>query len=142
MSAEIFTDSDGMIKGVLKSRYLDAPFVFTDMIHMIYKMEEIFDTNGFPQAFLSPRSFEDGKRGVRKNGSDNGAQADMLLAGTEGCVKCTFELAVRFRQNATWQGQISWVEKDIKQNFRSVLEMLKLINEALAETNESMKPAD
>jgi len=47
--------------------------------------------------------------------------------------KCTFEVSVRFQQNATWQGQILWAEKNIKQNFRSVLEMLKLMDEALAE---------
>jgi len=45
--------------------------------------------------------------------------------------KCTFEITVRFRQNATWQGQILWAEKNLKQNFRSVLEMLKLMDEAL-----------
>ena len=44
--------------------------------------------------------------------------------------QCTFEIVVKFKQNATWQGHIHWVEKDKKQNFRSVLEMLKLMDEA------------
>ena len=56
-----------------------------------------------------------------------------------GVSKCTFEITVRFRQNATWQGQITWAEKSMKQNFRSVLEMLKLIDEALAESSESTR---
>jgi len=47
--------------------------------------------------------------------------------------KGTFEISVKFMQNSTWQGQIHWVEKDQKQNFRSVLEMLKLMDEALSE---------
>jgi len=45
----------------------------------------------------------------------------------------TFEISVKFMQNATWQGQIHWVEKNQKQNFRSALEMLKLMDEALAD---------
>ena len=47
--------------------------------------------------------------------------------------KGTFEISVKFTQNSTWQGQIHWIEKNQKQNFRSALEMLKLMDEALAE---------
>jgi len=36
-------------------------------------------------------------------------------------------------QNSTWQGQILWIEKGRKHNFRSALEMLKLMDEALNE---------
>jgi len=54
-----------------------------------------------------------------------------------GSTKGTFEISVKFTQNSTWQGEIHWVEKNQKQNFRSALEMLKLMDEALAEgTNE------
>jgi len=45
--------------------------------------------------------------------------------------KCTFEISVKFQQNSTWQGQILWAEKNMKQSFRSVLEMLRLMDEAL-----------
>ena len=45
--------------------------------------------------------------------------------------KCTFEVSVKFQQNSTWQGQILWAEKNMKQSFRSVLEMLRLMDEAL-----------
>jgi len=48
--------------------------------------------------------------------------------------KGTFEISVKFMQNSTWQGQIHWIDKDKKQNFRSTLEMLKLMDEALAES--------
>jgi len=52
---------------------------------------------------------------------------------TKGGSKCTFEISVKFKQNATWQGQILWAERNLKQNFRSVLEMLKLMDEAISE---------
>jgi len=53
-----------------------------------------------------------------------------------GSTKCTFEIEVKFMQNATWQGQIYWAEKNQKQNFRSVLEMIKLMDEAIEEMAE------
>jgi len=53
-----------------------------------------------------------------------------------GSTKGTFEISVKFMQNSTWQGQIHWVDKNLKQNFRSALEMLKLMDEALAETDD------
>jgi len=54
-----------------------------------------------------------------------------------GSTKGTFEISVKFMQNSTWQGQIHWVEKDQRQNFRSALEMLKLMDEALAEGSDA-----
>ena len=53
-----------------------------------------------------------------------------------GNMKCTFEVSVRYMQNATWQGEIHWIEKNQRQCFRSVLEMIKLMDKALAEGTE------
>ena len=140
MRAIIVKYDNGTIIGELHSRYLDAPYVFSDLVNMIHKMEEIFDTKGFPQAFLSPRSFENGKRTVRNRG--NGESPRVEPQNLEGAQKCSFDISVRFRQNATWQGEIVWIEKNINQDFRSVLEMLKLIDEALAVHHDSSTPVD
>lgn len=43
----------------------------------------------------------------------------------------TFVIKILNRQNSTWQGNITWVEGEKSQNFRSALEMLKLMDEAL-----------
>ena len=48
----------------------------------------------------------------------------------------TFILKILDRQNSTWQGSILWVEKQNEQYFRSALEMLKLIDEALVQNDE------
>jgi len=136
MRVDIVSYGDGSMIGELSGRYIEKPYVFSDLVNMIHKMEEIFDTHGFPQAFLSPRSFKDGKNERKKQVTELGTSADQAKpADTEG-MKCTFEITVRFRQNATWQGHILWVEKGVSQDFRSVLEMLKLIDEALSEGRE------
>ena len=43
----------------------------------------------------------------------------------------TFILNIYNRQNATWQGSVTWVEKKEKQQFRSALELLT-INEQIS----------
>ena len=41
------------------------------------------------------------------------------------------------KQNATWQGSITWVEGQQTQCFRSALEMLKLMDGVLEDSNET-----
>lgn len=45
----------------------------------------------------------------------------------------TFIVKILERQNATWQGSVTWVDKRQEQHFRSALELLKLIDGALDE---------
>lgn len=61
-------------------------------------------------------------------------------AKTNDC-KATFTIKIQFQQNATWQGSIAWAEGGKSQNFRSELEMLKLMMEAVA-ANQSGEKED
>ncbi len=45
--------------------------------------------------------------------------------------KNTFIVKVDNRQNGTWQGKIVWADENRTEHFRSVLEMLKLMEEAM-----------
>ena len=45
----------------------------------------------------------------------------------------TFLIDIYSRQHATWQGAVTWVNRDEKQHFRSALELIKLIDSALEE---------
>ena len=47
--------------------------------------------------------------------------------------KASFIVRVTSRQNATWQGSISWTERGVTKLFRSALELIKLIDSALDE---------
>ena len=46
----------------------------------------------------------------------------------------TFQIEVQYCQNATWQGEIVWAEKNQRQRFRSDLELLRLMDSALAQS--------
>ena len=138
MRAEIVSYGNNTLKGALYSVFLSTPFEFVSLIQMIYKMEAIFDTHGFPEAFMTPRTFGIAKNNKKKHELDGSKEMkDMMNSKIQfepGGSKCTFEITVRFRQNATWQGQIIWAERNLKQNFRSVLEMLKLMDEAVSDS--------
>lgn len=51
----------------------------------------------------------------------------------------TFIVKIIDQQNSTWQGSITWVEEKKEQKFRSVLELIKLVDGAL-ETQEEKDP--
>ena len=145
MRAEIVSFDNGSLRGELYSHFLDKPYVFYSLLRMIEKMEEIFDKNRFPEKFMLPRTFGNAKSGKRAKtkGSEemNDSERPEKNEATGGS-KCTFEISVKFRQNATWQGQILWAEKNLKQTFRSVLEMLKLMDEALTDGEEKAAPVE
>ncbi|MGI6752635.1 MAG: hypothetical protein ACOX4U_08545 [Anaerovoracaceae bacterium] len=51
--------------------------------------------------------------------------------------KGNFLIRIHNNQNATWQGTVTWLDKNSKENFRSLLEMIRLLDSALNEENLS-----
>ena len=43
----------------------------------------------------------------------------------------TFVVHVNKAENDTWQGQITWADRDEKINFRSAMELMTIIDAAL-----------
>lgn len=50
--------------------------------------------------------------------------------------KETFVIQILNQQNSTWQGIITWTEGKTSQPFRSLLELIKLIDSALGENSK------
>lgn len=50
-----------------------------------------------------------------------------------GSKRGTFVVRVLYQQNNTWQGEVLWAERNERQNFRSTLELMKLMDSALEE---------
>lgn len=48
--------------------------------------------------------------------------------GQDERTKATFILHLQFRENDSWQGTIKWVEKRETLQFRSALELMKIIS--------------
>lgn len=51
-----------------------------------------------------------------------------------------FLVRIQFRQNASWQGTIQWLDKRQTKHFRSMLEMMMLIQDALEKEEAGSEP--
>lgn len=124
--------ADGKLKGRLLSAYLPEPMYFQTMEEMLKKIDNLYDCLDFPQAYCDYRSFQktDSEGLIHKKVEL--LMVDNNLANEKG-KKATFIVQVKFRQNASWQGSITWADKNKSQNFRSALELIKLIDSALEE---------
>ena len=81
-----------------------------------------------PQSYTSLRTFSD----LIPMG-EGSAVATHIRKG----VKATFELQVLFRQHSSWQGILVWKERKAEQSFRSVLELVILLDSALRDMEGS-----
>lgn len=110
------------LKGTLSNPYYNEPKPFENAIQFLTLMEDLLDGLNYPQKAMENRRFhpmEEAKRQVTQSSlKDQPAIA-------------TFHLCVLFRQNASWQGRIVWVEDKTEAQFRSVLELLMLLDEVL-----------
>lgn len=50
--------------------------------------------------------------------------------------KHTFIVEVNDTQNQSWQGQIEWIQGQKKESFRSVMELLQLIDSVVYEEKD------
>ncbi len=56
---------------------------------------------------------------------------------TAGNDSQSFVITVKSQENHTWQGTVSWVEGKKQENFRSALELLKLLDSAMSDDLEN-----
>lgn len=122
--------------GRLYHKYQLEPRLFKDVREMLRIMEELFDLCGYPQSSTQNRSFQDKKEKSTAKGASQVADMDYVL--NQNGDLATFVVHVKYRQHSTWQGEVVWAEKNEKRTFRSALELLKLIDSALEDKNETV----
>ncbi len=131
MSICIDKDQNHEKQGRFYHRYSAEPVVFTDLNDLLIIADRLMDRIDYPQASMRSRTFFDGKGDRIEKGAERVRSSDEILSETGK--KATFIVNVQYRQNATWQGKVLWAETEKSCNFRSALELLKLIDGALDE---------
>lgn len=120
---------DSYDNGILCGRCFDAYYGmerFDSLSQFLIKMEARLEAFQTPQAYTIPRSFSFGCR------TDYAGEFSQLCRGA----KATFELRILFRQHTSWQGVAVWMEKKLERKFRSVLELIMLMDSALRREEE------
>ncbi len=117
---------DSSEKGVWTGRYYNSSLKkgesFRSLVDFLMKMEKTLDQMHFPQSFSAVRRFTQEE------------ETELIGASNEECQTgkaATFLIRILFRQNASWQGSILWLEGKREESFRSVLELIFLMNDAL-----------
>ena len=53
----------------------------------------------------------------------------------------SFVVDIMYQENATWQGTVTWVDKNETRNFRSALELIRLIDSTIDSVQTEWKEA-
>lgn len=120
---------DGVLKGYILNAYQRIA-VFESLVQFLLEMEAILEDQQMPQSYTSLRRFSD----LLPEGEGNAASFVSVRKG----IKATFELQILFRQHSSWQGVVIWRERKIEQPFRSVLELVLLMDSALKINQEGV----
>ncbi len=114
---------DGAVpKGRINHLQIGGTQRFHSLTELLIRLVHIFDDTKFPQAFEKIRTFADSEEATKKD------EVDETPSRGE---KATFVLRILFRQNTSWQGSLYWLEEKEEKSFRSVLELIFLMDSAL-----------
>ena len=116
------------IKGRIYHRYQTEPIRFNGMTEAIFAIDGFFDGLGYPFPGTESHYFVKREKAQRMNMTRKLSDEDMLKNNGD---KGTFIIRVEQRQHSSWQGRITWVEEEKTENFRSALELIKMIDGAL-----------
>ena len=117
--------------GVLSGRFYSASqgmSRFRSLSQFLMKMEAVLEELQEPQSYTAKRTFS-----TMLPSDDDMPYHAQFRKGA----KTTFELQVLFRQHSSWQGVVIWKERHSEQSFRSVLELIFLLDSALRDMEGS-----
>ncbi len=125
--------------GRIYTKYEQEPRHFSGIGELINLMDAQYDRWCFPQSASINRAFT--RRGFQKNAARVHSQQSLIEYAdtvphydaifTAQGILGSFYVQTRFRQNATWQGDVYWLEEDRWSGFGSALELMKLMDDAL-----------
>lgn len=119
------------LRGRWYNPYRPAAQEFDNVVSLLGALERFYNTLVYPQSSVALRSLSrTGQRQTIQRKEVKRYMSDEIFK-TERGEKATFVVQVQFRQNATWQGTVTWAEKNQTSHFRSALELLKMVDEAL-----------
>lgn len=112
---------NGVLVGRIYSPHWDVES-FSSLSQFLIRMEALLDEMQMPQSYTVPRKFS-----TLLQPEPERPVSSPVRKGA----KATFELQVIFRQNTSWQGILLWREQNREHSFRSVLELVILMDSAL-----------
>lgn len=122
---------NGDIYGRYFHRYKKEETFFPDSATLIIEMERFYDDIGYPQAAIKTRKFIE-----RKGGRIPAKEHMAIISDSQTLMQfrgklATFLVGVTSRQNASWQGDVVWMEQQIQKHFCSDMELVVFVDDAV-----------
>ncbi|WP_087065672.1 hypothetical protein [Intestinibacillus massiliensis] len=100
---------------------------FDNLMQLLLTVEHILEDMDFPRAMNERRSFSKSAAVLSQENAGDEPRTGRLA---------TFFVRMMFRQNASWQGMVTWSEGASEETFRSALELIFLMDSALTAGKE------
>ncbi|MCI9197533.1 MAG: hypothetical protein HFH55_06465 [Lachnospiraceae bacterium] len=118
------------MRGRLYHAYSREGLKIANMEQLLFELEHFYDSIDFPHPSTNNRTFQGEIPHIGHRAGKEKVMSDEELLGRHGDLG-TFIIRVQHRQNSSWQGRITWMDQDKTVYFRSMWEMLKLVDSAL-----------
>lgn len=123
----------GMIEGRLYHGYSREGIPFWGYEEIIKTAEAFFNALGFPHMGTGERDIRGYTHRFQKTEGMKRVMRDDELLNQHGDMG-TFIIRVQHRQHSSWQGRVTYLNKNQTVYFRSALELIKIIDGTLDET--------
>ncbi len=118
------------LRGRFYHAYRREPVLFDNAVQFVLEMEKFFDSINFPYPSTNIRSFREKRQVIHRINKKERIMKDEELLTRHGDLG-SFIIRVQQRQNSSMQGRLTWIEKNRTVHFRSVWEMIRLIDSAI-----------
>ena len=116
---------DRNFSGRIEGQRVCKPICFSDINDFMVRVDALLDVQKFPRAFQKIRSFTEKEPPEVPAVLSQNQLRDMNEEEVQPGNYTTFILLIRTRQNASWQGQVDWLDGQPPQLFESTLEFVK-----------------
>ena len=120
------------IQGRVYHAYSEEAIPIACFEEVIRIAENLFNDLGYQQMTTNDREFGGSSYSYRKKEEMVKVMDDKTLLEQQGDLG-TFIIRVQHRQHSSWQGKVTWIEENETVNFRSALELMKMIDHVLEE---------
>lgn len=123
---------EGRIRGRILGRRLTAPIPFGDLPGLLLPIEGVLDAQSFPRTFERRRTLT--PKGASPPVPSAASLEDGLPAEAVDAARgeaATFLIYVVTRRQATWQGFVNWLDGGPLERYRSVWELIRMLERRL-----------
>lgn len=122
---------NGDIYGRYFHRYKKEETFFLNSAMLFSEVEQFYDIIGYPQAAMRTRNFIEREREkIPAKEHMTVIYDSQTLMQFRGKL-ATFLVGVTSRQNASWQGDVVWMEQKIRKHFCSDMELVVFVDDAV-----------